>query len=271
MEYSITICIVNFNSSEFVLNTIYCLDRITKNSYKVIIRDNNSRLQDFLNLKKKVKARPNVELYRVENFNHIGGIAHGLAINDLLKKINSKYGVILDADCTFLIKNWDEILINEINDEYPIIGTQAPSLSQKPQDFPLMFAILFDAKIMKQLNIDFMPKNLEEFQDTGYELRKKFMAKGYRSKLLIDKNTRVYKSGPFKSVICAEYYFKSYIHIFASHFGRGSSLGMSKYLHTNRRNLYQIPVIGPYLLKRKGKKEKEIWISICKDIVKAQT
>ncbi len=270
MEYTITICIVNFNSSEFLLNTLYCLDKITKNSYKVIIRDNNSRLKDFLNLKENVEDRSNVELYRVENFNHIGSIAHGLAINDLLKKINSKYGVILDADCTFLIKNWDEIIINEVNDEFPIIGTQAPSLSNKPQDFPLMFAILFDAKIMKQLNIDFMPKNIEEFQDTGYELRKKYIAEGYKSKLLIDKNTRVYKFGPFKSLICAEYYFKDYKHIFASHFGRGSSLGISKYLHTKNRNIYRIRIIRAFLLKRKGKKEREKWISICKDIVKDQ-
>jgi len=270
MEYTITICIVNFNSSEFVLNTLYCLDKITKNTYKVIIRDNNSKLQDFLNLKKNVEDRSNVELYRAENFNHIGSIAHGLAINDLLKKINSKYGVILDADCTFLIKNWDEILLNEINDEYPIIGTQAPSLSDKPQDFPLMFAILFDAKIMKQLNINFMPKNIEEFQDTGYELRKKYIAEGYKSKLLLDRNTRVYKLGPFKSLICVEYYFKDYKHIFASHFGRRSTLGLNKYLRTNNRKFYQIPVIGAYLLKKKGKKEKEEWISICKNIVKDQ-
>ncbi len=271
MENTITICIVNFNSSEFVLNTLFCLDRITKNTFKVIIRDNNSRFKDFLNLKNNVKSRPNVELYRVENFNHLGSIAHGLAINDLLKKINSKYGVILDADCTFLIKNWDELLINEINEEYPIIGTQAPSLSDKPQDFPLMFAIFFDAKIMKHLNIDFMPKNIEEFQDTGHELRKKYITEGYKSKLLIDKNTRSYKLGPFKALICAEYYFKDYKHIFASHFGRGSTLGSSKYLHTNKRMFYQTPIIGASLLMRKGKKEKEKWISICKDIVKDQS
>ena len=267
MEYSITICIVNFNSSEFVLNTLYCLDKITKNSYNVIIRDNNSRLQDFLNLKNFVEDRFNVDLYRVENFNYIGSIAHGLAINDLLKKINSKYGVILDADCTFLIKNWDEILINEINDEYPIIGTQAPSLSDKPQDFPLMFAILFDVEIMKQLSIDFMPKNIEEFQDTGYELRKKYLENGYKSKLITDRNTRVYKRGPFKNLICAEYYLNGFNSIFASHFGRGSTLGSSKYLNTRKKFIYTLPYIGSRLLILKGKKEKKKWIELCKSIV----
>ncbi len=51
MDYLITICIVNYNSSEFVLNTLYCLEKITKNNYKVIIRDNNSKLKDYLNFK----------------------------------------------------------------------------------------------------------------------------------------------------------------------------------------------------------------------------
>jgi len=267
MEYTITICIVNFNSSEFVLNTLYCLDKITKNSYKLIIRDNNSRLHDFLNLKKKIQNRSNVELYRVENFTHLGSIAHGHAINDLLKKINSKYGVILDADCTFLIKNWDEILINEINDEYPIIGTQAPSLSEKPNDFPLMYAIMFDVGILKKLNINFMPENIKEFKDTGHELRKKYIGNGYKSKLITDRNTRVYKSGPFKDLICAEYYLDGYNNIFASHFGRGSTLGKNKYLNTRKRFIYTLPFVGSRLLELKGKREKKKWLKICKRIV----
>ena len=51
MNELLTICITNYNSSEFVLNTLYCLKKLTKNDYKVIIRDNNSKIRDFLNLK----------------------------------------------------------------------------------------------------------------------------------------------------------------------------------------------------------------------------
>jgi GT2 family glycosyltransferase len=90
MKNLITVCIVNYNSSDFILNTLYCLKNITKNSYKVIIRDNNSILKDFLNLKKKIRNYSNVELYRVDNFNYRGSLAHGIAINDLIKKIDTK-------------------------------------------------------------------------------------------------------------------------------------------------------------------------------------
>jgi len=273
----ITICIVNYNSSDFIINTLYCLKKLTKNQYKVIIRDNNSDKADFLYLKKEIKNFPNVELYRIENFKEIGSIAHGIAINDLINKINTKYGVILDADCTFLIKNWDEYLINQINEEYPIIGTQAVPgyYSKRASDFPLAFAVLFRTDILKKLNIDFMCKNPSEGLDTGYQLREKYLAQGYLGKILIGKNTREYKKGPFSNIICEEYYLDGFDNIFASHFGRGSTLGKAKYIIKKsedgkikkKKLLYTFPLIGNYFLTSKGKKEKKDWIKICKSLI----
>jgi len=269
MNPSITICIVNYNSSDFILNTLYCLEKITKNDYKVIIRDNNSEIKDYLNLKNNLQKNSNVELYRINNFNYKGSIAHGIALNDLINRIDTRYGVILDADCTFLYKNWDEVLINEINEEYPIIGTQAPigKNSKKPKDFPLMFAILFDTRIMKKLQISFIPENPEEFRDTGFELREKYLKNDYKGKLLFFKNTRSFKLGPFNKIICAEYYLEGHKRIFASHFGRGSSLGRKKYLNTKKRIFYIIPIVGSLLLKLKGKRDKKKWIKTCKKII----
>lgn len=37
MSVLITICIVNYNSSDFTLTTLYCLKKITINKYKVVI------------------------------------------------------------------------------------------------------------------------------------------------------------------------------------------------------------------------------------------
>ncbi len=273
MSELLTICIVNYNSSEFVLNTLYCLKNLTKYKYKVIIRDNNSRLKDYLNLKEKSSKYSNVELYRAKNFNYIRGKAHGIGLNDLITKVDTKYGVILDADCTFLHKNWDEILINEINKEYPIIGTQKISTDERygKFNFPLIYAILFKNKIMQKLNIDFTPKgqpgNLENFKDTGHELEEKLIVHGYKGKLITMKNTRFYKEGPFHKIICAEYYLDGYHEVFASHFGRGSSLGWAKYFKGWKKKLCSIPIIGAYIIKLKGRREKKNWIKICKKIV----
>lgn len=71
--------------------------------------------------------------------NLTGSMAHGTALNALAKKVNTPYFSILDADATWLKKNWDQILIEEINNRVKVIGTQASG--NKPKDFPLMFSL----------------------------------------------------------------------------------------------------------------------------------
>lgn len=272
----ITICITHFNDTDFILNTLYCLEKLTKNNYKVIIRDNNSNVRSYQRLKQEIKKYKDVYLYQVENFNLTGSLAHGTALNDLMTKIDTPYGVILDADCAFLIKDWDEILINELDDRTKVIGTQASG--KKPRDFPLMFAILFKTETLKKLNIDFKPKNPLIGQDTGWELREKYLNSGYRGKIIKMKNTRSYKKGPFRRVVCAEFYLTGYSHIFASHFSRGSSLGANKYFKIYKKYFYKLPIlnryflkkIGKYFLRKRGEKEKQKWIDICKEIVNSQ-
>ncbi len=268
MNGLITIVIVNYNSSDFVINTLYCLEKLTKNSYKVIIRDNNSNLKDFLNLKKNIRTLSNVQLYRVENFQFKGSMAHGIALNDLIKRIDSKYGAILDADATFLYKHWDEILIKELNPMYPIIGTQEyHKPSEKPKKYPETYAIFFNGEIIKNLNIDFRPINVKRGMDTNYLLGEIIYEEGYKAKIIPMRNTRFYKRGPFHMVICGEYYLQGYDEIFASHFSRGSNLVIAKHLKGWKRYYYNIPLFSNYFLKKKRKKEKKRWIKICKEIV----
>ena len=275
-QFLITVCISNHNTSDFTLNSINCLKKITKNPYKIIIRDNYSRLKDYLKLKKKVQSLTNIELYRIEDLNipnAQASLAHAIALNDLISRIDTKYGAVIDSDFTFLYKNWDEILIDELNENYPIIGTQAPiaETSEKLKDFPYVFGFFFDTKIMHSLNIDFRPDYDDIRQkDTGYKLRDKYLENGYEGKLLLFKNTRDYKQGPFRNVICAEYYLEGHNEIFGSHFGRGSSLGAQKYRSIKKLNLYSIPIIRKYLLEHKGKFERKKWIDICKNIVNNQ-
>jgi hypothetical protein len=268
MKEKITLCIVHFNDADFVLNTLYCLKRLTKNKYKVIIRDNNSNPRFYRKLKIGVENYENVYLYRAEGFKLRGSLGHGTALNELVKKIDTPYGVILDSDCTFLIKNWGEVLINKLNDRIKIIGTQASG--DKPKDFPLMFAILFETKTLKRLNIDFRPKDLARRQDTGWELREKYLKAGFQGKNIGTKNTRDYKKGPFRNLLgVEEYYLNGFDHIFASHFGRGSTFGMAKY-KKDTSFIYRIPIISRPLRKMMGKREIREWIKICKEIVDSQ-
>ena len=281
MKELLTIITVNFNSSEFVLLQLYCLENLTKNPYKVIIRDNNSKLKDYLRLKKKIITLPNVELYRVENFNLGGSLAHGTALNDLIDRIDTKYGVILDADFTFLYKNWDEILIKQLNNNYPIIGTEGPP--SKFRDFPYVYALFFDSDIMHSLDINFLPGEIlkNPSEDTGFKIREKFLKFGYKGKLLKYRDTKDFKYGPFRNLNCQEFYLEGYDDIFATHFFRGSTKGKWKFYGTYKAKLKKIPFIGEYLIKikyvvmilskiasLKGWFEKYGWIKLCKRIVK---
>ncbi len=262
-----TILTVNFNSADFVLNTLWCLERITTHPYKVIIADNGSSFQDYEKLERGCAEFENVEVYRKGNFKLRGSMAHGTTLNELVERVDTPYFSILDADATWLAKGWDQTLIERFNDKVKVIGTQAPK--PKPQDFPLMFCILFETETFRKLNIDFRPKDIEAKQDTGFELREKYLAEGYEGGLIEMRNTRTFQGGPFAALVgIAEYYLDGDDgRFFASHFGRGSSLGANKYQKGLKGKFYALPVIGPYLLRRKGLREKKDWIKICRLII----
>jgi glycosyltransferase involved in cell wall biosynthesis len=268
MKEKISILIVNFNSSGFVGLSLYALSKLTKNLYQVFIIDNGSSQGDYKNLLKISKDYKNVFVERREKEFDMASMEHGTALNYLAKKVNTPYFSILDADATWLIKNWDEILIKRINDKVKLIGTQAPA--GKSQDFPLMFAILFETETFRKMNIDFRPKDLSKGQDTGFEMREKYLKAGFIGENIEMKNTREYKDGPFNNLICGEYYLEGIDHIFASHFGRGSTLGSSKYRRGWKKIIYNFPVLGNFILDYKGKKEKKEWINICKKIIDKQ-
>jgi len=188
----------------------------------------------------------------------------------LVKKIDTAYGAIFDGDCVFLIKNWDEILISKLNEKVKIIGTQASPGCPKPMDFPLMFAIFFETAVLKKINIDFRPKDLSKAQDSGWELREKYLKAGFQGELLIAKNTRSYKDGPFAELLGVdEYYLADYPQIFACHFGRGATSGSAKY-KKGTSFFYKIPFISRPLREMRGRKEIKKWVSICRKIVDKQ-
>lgn len=266
----ITVIILNYNSSIFIDNLLYSLEKLTHYPYIVKILDNNSSIIDYNNLKNITKNYNNVSLKKAHT-TFTGSYAHGEGLNKLFKDVKTKYCSIIDPDAVWLVRNWDKILIRNINNKVKAIGTQANS-SLKPMDFPLVFAMIFETKTFKKLNINFKPGDLSKYEDVGYESRKKLLKAGYLGKVIKAKNTREYKKGPFNELIgVSEYYFNNnYDRIFASHFGRGSISGSTKYLRGTSKYIYSIPYIGKKLLKNKGIREIEKWIDICKSLVDAQ-
>lgn len=258
----LTVIIVNYNTSDFIEISLFALTKLTKNAYKVIICDNGSRYLDKRKLKKIVSRYGNVELF-FRKQSTSGSMGHGEALNLLIEKIDTPYGVILDADATFLKNRWDDILINQLGAKVKIIGCPPVKNPIKPSDFPSVYATLFDTETFKSLKIDMRPKDYKAGLDTAWEVREKFLGNGYLCKVLEVRNTREYKGGPFRDLICAEYYLEGYGEVFACHFGRGATLGAAKYYKgSGLLKLLMIPII-----KIKGYRVKNAWLGTCKNII----
>lgn len=263
----ITVCIVNYNTSDFIRLSLYSLEKLTHYPFTVLICDNGSNWRDRRQLKKVIEKYENIQLF-FRRQTEKGSVGHGEALNILVEKIDTTYGVILDADAIFLIKDYDAILINQLDDKVKIIGAPTISGTIKPDDFPLTFAVLFDTKVFKSLHIDMRPTDPQMGKDVGWQMREKFINRGDKGKVLVAKSTRKYKRGPFRNIICVEYYLPGKTQIFCSHFSRGSTLGVAKYKEWNK--LLSLPYINRFARKLKGRKEKKEWLTICKKIIDGQ-
>jgi len=263
----LTAIIVNYNTSDFIEMSLFAIEKLTKNAYKVIICDNGSRYLDKRKLKKIVSRYDNVELF-FRKQSTSGSMGHGEALNLLIEKIDTPYGVILDADAIFLMNGWDDILMSQLDNNVKIIGCPPTKNPIKPSDFPSVYATLFDTETFKSLKIDMRPKDYKAGLDTAWEMRGKFLENGYWCKILEGRITREYKGGPFRDLICAEYYLEGYDGVFACHFSRGSTLGAAKY--KNLGKFLSLPIINQAVRKIKGHEEKMEWLIICKEIIKKE-
>ncbi len=261
----LTVLIVNYNSADFIKMSLFALSKLTHFPYVVEIIDNCSEMKDYKKLIQTCQRYPNVNLSR-ENTNLRGSLAHGTALNKLAKKVKTPYFSILDADASWLIKDWDKKLQQKITDIIKIVGVQTPL--PKTQGFPGIYAVFLETKTFKKLDINFCPQGDGSTKDTGWQLKNKYQKQGFQGQIIQAYSTRDFKDGPFQKVICAEYYLKNVDHIFASHFGRGSTQGEHKYRNTNL--LYRIPFLSKLLRKVKGNHEKKLWLSICRRIINAQ-
>ena len=226
----ISILITNYNTVEFVKLSLFALEKLTYNSYQVLVNDNGSNENNITELKNLENNKEYLKVnYRQSKYKE-ASFAHAEALNILIDMVDTKYFIVLDSDCVLLLKNWDQQSISELNETVKIIGTQIASLKgtgHKPDDFPFQFC---ETETYKKLNISCMPENTTT-KDTCWEWKPKYLD---ASKLFYAKE--------YQDVYCAEYYTEDG-KLICNHFGRGSSGGVAKY---NNKWWFKI-----YRLKRK--------------------
>jgi glycosyltransferase involved in cell wall biosynthesis len=265
----ITVLTVNYNTSDFIELMLYSFSKLTVNPYEVIICDNGSKNKDISKLKMLTQKNDHVELF-FRKQTKSGSIAHAEALDLLIEKVDTKYTVIMDSDCVFLLKNWDEILIKNIDNKTKITGSTSPENRRGNRigggNFPLPFAVLFETKVYKELNISCLPDDKIKGQDTCWQWEPGFISNGFRGKTFITRNTRDFKQGPFADLTGVEDFFTDEGELIASHFGRGSSSGAGKYFKQ-----FKIPIISGCLRRCCGRIEKRKWIAKCYEIINEQS
>lgn len=81
---------------------------------------------------------------------------HGTAMNLALTYIESEYVVFIDADMAIVYKNWDEVVVNEL-EVFDCFGVSY-SHSKKYRDFPTVYLFAFRSDILGKAKLDFTPK-----------------------------------------------------------------------------------------------------------------
>ncbi len=267
-EKLITVVTINYNTADFIELMLYAFEKLTLNPYRVLICDNGSSDEELVKLAKVVQKYENVEvIFRVQS--QAGSIGHAEALDLLIDKVNTKYTVVMDSDCTFLVKHWDQYMIDKIDDVVKIVGTTRQSKESQNDlvrkiygDFPSPYAVLFDTSIYKKLQISCMPGDISKGEDTVWEWKYKYEKENYSGYSFEIINTRFTKNTPYGKTLCTAY--KDNDTFIVAHFGRGSSGGEAKY---KSWYYWMIPVLSKYFRLKKSMIEKAEWIEKSKVII----
>lgn len=262
----LTIGVVNYNTADFVENLVYCLKRLTHHEFQLLVCDNGSRFLDRRRIRALANANDEIQLmFREQTAG--GSQGHGEALNVVMDRFDTEFGAILDADATFLKRGWDRMLIDRLDDEVKIVGAPHVENPTKPTDFPSVFASVFEVDAFESVDIDMRPDDPSSGRDTGWEIREKFLEVGFSAECLVPRNTREFTDGPFRDVLCVEYYLSDLDDIIGSHFSRGATYGAAKYF---KGGFLGHPIIGFIPKRVRGYREKRKWMDVCREIVDSQ-
>jgi hypothetical protein len=150
-----------------------------------------------------------VENFDIKKFHFVeetsseqSSLGHAHCLNLILKNMDSKWGFLIDSDVALLAKDWDKILISQLNNKVIMIGSQYHHSDGKMINRPNVITCAIDVEVFHQLKIDFTPslKHIEAndylsniygvrkgskfFLDTGCEIIEAIIKSGYGTEVM---------------------------------------------------------------------------------------
>ncbi len=219
----LTILTVNYNTTIFIEVMLRILTKTAYYEPVIEICDNGSNLLEKMRLNALKRRYKDINItYRQQS--EAGSIAHGEALDILIRKVKTDFFLVIDSDAVILKKNWDKNTIERINNKIKAVGTEATG--SKPKDFPLMYAVIFETEAFVKASPSFLPsKTTNPNEDTGYEIREKYHSRGYKGEVWKMQNAYDGRERHLSEIRCAAYYDQQG-NLIASHFGRGAVGGV---------------------------------------------
>jgi hypothetical protein len=149
-----TLCSLVYNNSDYLFYQEKICRKIAKYDYKRIIIGSGENLEEREKLK-KLQNTSVLDGSWINNFS--GSQAHGIAVNEIFKHINTEFAIILDLDIVPLIPNWDEMLLNQLKNGIDVIGVPYNPLHgrRRIQNMPTVFFFAFNVQKIQDAKLDF--------------------------------------------------------------------------------------------------------------------
>ena len=144
------------NSEHYANFLINSIERTVsrKRAYQYVIGINKTGV-DRRVIQKNLE---NIDIvYHERISSHDGSKGHGDCLNLIFEHMTSKFGVLVDADVAFLCKNWDVLLIDQLDSSTVMIGSEYHPTDGKMINRPNVITCAFDVNVFKMLAVDFMP------------------------------------------------------------------------------------------------------------------
>ena len=155
-NYNLTVCTVNWYSTEFIENLFENLNQRAANPEKIkyVVIDNTNGQDRQLSQIDSVSLP--VRIINNDTKEQKGSFAHGMALNLAQSIIDTEYGLIVDPDVHVFIKEWDSFCIEKINSEHcPSMGTAYPPWQLGMyHNFPTPVFCFFKTADYRNMNAD---------------------------------------------------------------------------------------------------------------------